>query len=404
MTFPNRIRASRIVVMAFMVTATLAGAAAADVDRSYTFDAADQLLEVKEGGTTIARHTYDGDGERVTRTAGGRDIVFVRDPSGQVLAEYDNNTGALIAEYVYVNGQKVTRIAADGTTTYFHNDHLGTPRAITDASGQIVWEGETLPFGAEHSPTGSRDDHYTFTGHEYDTNLDLHYMHARYYSPEIGRFLSVDPVGGIPTISQSWNRYSYALNNPINYTDPTGRFILVDDLTVAGVVLTTAAVIAWWNGQAPGEPTSTNGQVISRDVADLTAFLGQSLRKIGSPDRYKSKDKAGRDRVREKQDRWEAKEPKPKPASDNDPPTADEIISPGPLQIPRGAGTIFRHARSAGDFPGGGDPSMGAASLLFGTVAAHEVGRMDIGPIHRNGAEPLQSRIDDREWALTPSH
>ena len=56
-----------------------------------------------------------------------------------------------------------------------------------------------------------------------DTREDLDYMHARYYSPHLGRFLSVDPVGGEIGSSQSWNRYSYVRNNPMNMVDPTGE-------------------------------------------------------------------------------------------------------------------------------------------------------------------------------------
>jgi RHS repeat-associated protein len=67
-----------------------------------------------------------------------------------------------------------------------------------------------------------------FTGHERDFGSDgartLDYMHARYYSSSMGRFLSVDPVLGDASAPQSWNRYSYVRNNPINRTDPDGRF------------------------------------------------------------------------------------------------------------------------------------------------------------------------------------
>jgi RHS repeat-associated protein len=68
-----------------------------------------------------------------------------------------------------------------------------------------------------------------FTGHERDRNGesaadDLDYMHARYYSPRLGRFLSVDVVQGKSKIPQTWNRYSYARGNPILFTDPDGRF------------------------------------------------------------------------------------------------------------------------------------------------------------------------------------
>src|SRR5207248_2041474 len=70
-------------------------------------------------------------------------------------------------------------------------------------------------------------DNIKFTGHEWDDlGGDIHaltYMHARYYSAALGPFLSVDPVEGNPSQPQSWNRYAYATNNPINRTDPTGK-------------------------------------------------------------------------------------------------------------------------------------------------------------------------------------
>jgi RHS repeat-associated protein len=70
-----------------------------------------------------------------------------------------------------------------------------------------------------------------FTGHERDlrspeANDDLDYMHARYYNPYLGRFLSVDPVGGTVGVSQSWNRYSYVYNNPLKSIDPNGEAVL----------------------------------------------------------------------------------------------------------------------------------------------------------------------------------
>jgi RHS repeat-associated protein len=67
---------------------------------------------------------------------------------------------------------------------------------------------------------------HLFTGHERDIGLslsELDYMHARYYSPNLGRFMSVDPVVGTVGSSQSWNRYSYVLNNPLAFNDPDGR-------------------------------------------------------------------------------------------------------------------------------------------------------------------------------------
>jgi len=68
-------------------------------------------------------------------------------------------------------------------------------------------------------------------------------MHARYYNPNLGRFLSVDPVGGTVGISQSWNRYGYVLNNPLNLVDPFG-LEAIDDCTADGVCTGSITVTA----------------------------------------------------------------------------------------------------------------------------------------------------------------
>ena len=86
------------------------------------------------------------------------------------------------------------------------------------------------PFGQEILAAGSQDatERMRFTGHERDlvsltsTSDDIDYMHARYDSPMFGRFLSVDPAQGDPAHPLSWNRYAYALGNPMRFADPTG--------------------------------------------------------------------------------------------------------------------------------------------------------------------------------------
>jgi RHS repeat-associated protein len=71
------------------------------------------------------------------------------------------------------------------------------------------------------------DAKHLYTGHERDlgaTSSELDYMHARYYSPELALFASVDTVGGDPSSSQSWNRYAYTRGNPLRAVDPTGLY------------------------------------------------------------------------------------------------------------------------------------------------------------------------------------
>jgi len=106
-------------------------------------------------------------------------------------------------------------------------DHLGTPLLITNPQGGSEALHSYFPFGEELFP--DRDtERMKFTGHERDLNRagqvdDLDYMHARYCSPLIGRFLSIDKARSwrLP-LPQTWNRYAYARGNPLKYVDPDG--------------------------------------------------------------------------------------------------------------------------------------------------------------------------------------
>ena len=106
------------------------------------------------------------------------------------------------------------------TVEYVHTDALGSVVAITDAGGIVIERNEYEPFG--YDQTGIKDGP-GYTGHVSDASTDLSYMQQRYYDPEIGRFLSVDPVGADASAGVNFNRYSYANNNPYRFTDPDGR-------------------------------------------------------------------------------------------------------------------------------------------------------------------------------------
>ncbi|HEV7764118.1 MAG TPA: RHS repeat-associated core domain-containing protein [Thermoanaerobaculia bacterium] len=115
-------------------------------------------------------------------------------------------------------------------TLHYHTDHLGSPRLTTDGGGMQVGAAAYLPFGA--SIAFGVSDAKKFTGHERDPS-GLDYMHARYYHPGWGRFLSVDPVLDVKKAvgdPQRWNRYEYVRNRPLTNTDPTGA-VIYDQLT-----------------------------------------------------------------------------------------------------------------------------------------------------------------------------
>jgi RHS repeat-associated protein len=192
----------------------------------YTFNNADQLEQVEEAGQLLGVYAYDGDGLRVKATTNGETVYYFRDPSGNTIAEYDTS-GDLIANYLYAGGRQVAKAEPDGlggyNLSYFHPDHLGSAVVITNDSGIATWRGDYRPFGEPVSSNGAAD-RYRFTGHELDTATNLTYAKARYYNARLGRFLTIDPVGGSPGSSQSWNPNVYVQNNPVNATDPDGEF------------------------------------------------------------------------------------------------------------------------------------------------------------------------------------
>jgi len=148
-------------------------------------------------------------------------------------------------DWVYREGQLVGS-SHHARWREYHHDHLGSPRLVTGPIGLTVAEYHPFPFGEMASATGPAVDSgeplFRYTGHERDENCktgncaqegqdDLDYMLARFYSPVVGRFLGVDPVGGRLKVPGSWNRYSYVLYNPQKYVDPSGEEIKFVDFT-----------------------------------------------------------------------------------------------------------------------------------------------------------------------------
>ena len=179
-----------------------------------------QITATSTSPSLNATYVYDGIGQRVMKViAGGATTIYVHDAFGNLAAEYTNGTTA----------------APPCTTCYFSWDHLGTTRMITDASSTIQARHDYLPFGPE-IPSGRSGrtsiwgvtDYLNpkFTAQERDVNeTGLDFFQARYHGSAQGRFLSPDPAGNfVASVAnpQSWNMYSYVLNNPLVFVDPSG--------------------------------------------------------------------------------------------------------------------------------------------------------------------------------------
>jgi RHS repeat-associated protein len=205
-----------------------AGNTTADPEgRSFIYDGENKQVEVRNASNAvIGQYRYDGDGRRVKKIvpSTGETTVFVYDASAKLVADCSTQ----------VEPQTSAKVS------YLTTDHLGSPRILTDQTGEVISRRDFHPFGEEigtlavvpDSPQprtatlGYQTDsvRQKFTGYERDNETNLDYAQARMYGNSHGRFTSPDPtfLSVNAYNPQSWNRYTYVLNNPYLYTDPLG--------------------------------------------------------------------------------------------------------------------------------------------------------------------------------------
>jgi len=129
--------------------------------------------------------------------------------------------------YVYGHSGLVASVDEVGEKRFYVQDHLGSNVVVLNEDNEVVEETLHEDFGAvrEHDfVPGEEITKYKYTGKEFEDD-DLYYYGARFYNPEIGRFISADSVAGDVGSSQTLNRYVYVSNNPLKYVDPSGNII-----------------------------------------------------------------------------------------------------------------------------------------------------------------------------------
>ena len=209
----------------FSYTYDAAGNQTQGAGQSYSYDGANRL---KTASTGTSSYGYDGDGKRVKKTENGTTTYYVYSSKlGQSVMEV--NSSSVQRAYVYSGSKLVAMQATDGQFYWLHTNHLGNSRAMTDASGNLTYKGQFDPYGAtltEWSGSGNTNlNSKKFTGYERDSATGLDYAQARMYNSSRGRFMTPDPSGlsaSKTTKPQSFNRYSYVGNDPINFVDPLG--------------------------------------------------------------------------------------------------------------------------------------------------------------------------------------
>ena len=226
-------------------------------DNTYAYDANGALVDAN--GTTVSWTSYDlpgriahpggnestfqygADRQRIRQVArAGGESIDTLYAAGGLFEKVAKGAETSYRHYLMADGRRVavhTRRSTEApSTVYLLHDHLGGVAGLTSASGELLSPVSYQPFGARRSgstaagvPTPSEWTQLLavtprgFTGHEHLDHLGLIHMDGRVYDPVLGRFLSPDPIVQAPYDGQSLNRYSYARNNPLKYTDPTGH-------------------------------------------------------------------------------------------------------------------------------------------------------------------------------------
>ena len=138
-------------------------------------------------------------------------------------------TLALISAFFWDSTPEALAAPAYGPVFYYyHNDNLGSSNVLTDRTGQMVQHYEYSTFGqaSYQNNTSAYQVSNRYTGQVCDDETGLYYYNARYYDPQLGRFIEADTIVPGADSSQNLNRYSYVNNNPINQTDPNGHGFL----------------------------------------------------------------------------------------------------------------------------------------------------------------------------------
>ncbi len=195
-----------------------------DGRRSYTWNLASHLTASTADATTT-EYTYDAFGLRTGLSRNGETQTFVWNYAlGRPSVAIEQVNGADARYHVYTPGGLLLYSveAATGRRLFYHYDDRGNVLLLTDDDGAVVGSYAYGPYGQVLAQDGTATSRFTFQGAfgVMDDGDDLYYLRARYYDARSGRFISPDPVRSFAP--DALIPYTYALNNPLRYTDPSG--------------------------------------------------------------------------------------------------------------------------------------------------------------------------------------
>lgn len=190
----------------------------AGTTQNYNYDQANRLTGYTAGSNT-ASYNYNGDGLRTAKTVNSTATAYTWDPvtGANPLLLTDSSTS-----YLYGPGDlPIEQVASGGTTTYLQHDQQNSTRLITDASGAVTGTYNYTPYGATINHNGSGATALRYNGQYQDDETSYYYLRARYYDPATAQFLTRDPLE-----DETGQPYSYAGDDPLDNSDPSGEFCI----------------------------------------------------------------------------------------------------------------------------------------------------------------------------------
>ncbi len=229
----------------------------------YTWNEDDQIVAITKQGESnaFATYKYDEDNRRIEKSVDGQVTRYFYDgDSINPLYETDGS-GTVLRQYVYsISGTRLA-MKSKGQTLYYHYNPRGDVVAMTDQNREVVATYEYDSWGnvlKSDAKDIAADNPFGYAGYMYDKEIGMYYLIARYYNPEHGVFLSVDPDPGDEDDPVTMNGYTYGDNNPVMMVDPDGHaaaiagVYLIPGLGQAALLATIAvggAYGAWYLGK-----------------------------------------------------------------------------------------------------------------------------------------------------------
>ena len=198
--------------------------------RSFVYDFENRVKSMNNGAVTII---YDGEGNRGAKTVGGMTTRYLVDdlnPTGYAQVVEELASGNVQRTYAYglqrINQNQL--INSTWTPSFYGYDGFGSVRQLTDSTGAVTDTYDYDAWGNTVNVSGSTPNVCFYRGGQYDPDLRLYYLRARYFNPLTGRFLTSAPVQGNTRNPRSLHPYLYVEGDPVRYVDPTGHPDIVE--------------------------------------------------------------------------------------------------------------------------------------------------------------------------------